>query len=602
MLEELRISNFAIIDELNLHFEPGLVILTGETGAGKSILVDALEALIGGKADTTYIRSGADKAIIEGDFLIPANLHPNLLEILQREELDEDHELISLCREIRINGRHIARVNGRVVNLALLREIGEYLVDIHGQSEHLSLLKVNQHLRLLDNYAKNTDLQAAYQKIYRQLMEVRREQNHLRQIEQEAARRLEILQYQISEIENAHLKSGEEEVLTAERNRLANAENLATLIQQSILILDEGTPEHPSLLEQMGEVVHHLGSLIRYDPSQNALLEMAEVIFEQLTELVRSLRIYGDEIEYNPKRLDLIEERLNLIQSLKRKYGDSLQAILSYAQNARRQLEDITSASERLEDLNRAELELLKELKEIALKLSANRSLHSQALAEAIEKELAQLNMEKARFQVQLNYLEAKDGLPLDDGRKVSYTSNGIDHVEFFIAPNPGEGFKPLVKIASGGETSRLMLALKGVLAAADDVPCLIFDEIDQGIGGRVGTVVGEKLWHLARRHQVFCVTHLPQLAAFGDQHLLVRKTIVGDRTITEVQTLSGEQRVEELAQMMGNLNPATLQSARELLQLVREKVTQSAPSGNDDENSFADYPSTSQTGRSPAA
>ena len=579
MLEELRISNFAIIDELNLRFEPGLVILTGETGAGKSILVDALEALIGGKADTTYIRSGADKAIVEGDFLIPANLRPVLLEILQREELDEDSQHISLCREIRLNGRHIARVNGRVVNLALLREIGEYLVDIHGQSEHLSLLKVNQHLRLLDNYAKNADLQAAYQKIYRQLMEVRREQNHLRQIEQEAARRLDMLQYQISEIENAHLKPGEEEALTAERNRLANAENLATLVQQSILILDEGTPEHLSLLEQMGEVVHHLGSLIRYDPSQSALLETAEGIFDQLTELVRSLRIYGEEIEYNPKRLDLIEERLNLIQSLKRKYGDSVQAILSYAQNARKQLEEITSASERLEDLTRTELKLLKDLKEIALKLSANRRQHSQALAQAIEKELAQLNMEKARFRVQINYLEAEDGLPLDDGRKVSFTPNGIDQVEFFIAPNPGEGFKPLVKIASGGETSRLMLALKGVLAAADDVPCLIFDEIDQGIGGRVGTVVGEKLWHLARRHQVFCVTHLPQLAAFGDQHLLVRKTIVGDRTITEVQTLSGEQRVEELAQMMGNLNPATLQSARELLQLVREKVVQSTPS-----------------------
>jgi DNA repair protein RecN (Recombination protein N) len=579
MLEELRISNFAIIDELNLRFEPGLVILTGETGAGKSILVDALEALIGGKADTATIRSGADKAIIEGDFVIPANLRLPILEILQREELDEDSEHLSLCREIRSNGRHIARVNGRVVNLGLLREIGEYLVDIHGQSEHLSLLKVNQHLHLLDNYAKNNDLQAAYQKIYRQLMEVRRERDHLRQIEQEAARRLDMLQYQISEIENAHLKPGEEDALTAERNRLANAENLAILVQQSILILDEGTPEHPSLLEQMGEVVHNLVNLIRYDDSQKSLLETAEGIFDQLTELVRALRIYGEEIEYNPKRLDLIEERLNLIQSLKRKYGDSLQAILSYAQNARRQLEEITSAADRLEHLNRTELELLKELKEIAIELSDNRRQHSQALAQAIETELAQLNMEKARFQVQINYLEAEDGLPLEDGRKVVFTSNGIDHVEFFIAPNPGEGFKPLVKIASGGETSRLMLALKGVLAAADDVPCLIFDEIDQGIGGRVGTVVGEKLWNLARRHQVFCVTHLPQLAAFGDQHLLVRKKIVGDRTVTEVQTLSGEQRVQELAQMMGNLNPATLQSARELLQFVREKVSQSTPS-----------------------
>ncbi|MCX8061799.1 MAG: DNA repair protein RecN [Anaerolineales bacterium] len=579
MLVELRISNFAIIDDLTLHFDPGLVILTGETGAGKSILVDALEALVGGKADTTFIRSGSEKAIIEGDFFIPEQIREPLLEILRREELDEDHEHLSLCREIRLNGRHIARVNGRVVNLATLREIGELLVDIHGQSEHLSLLKVSQHLRLLDNYAKNEELRCEYQKIYRKLLEVRHELSHLRQLEQEAARRADVLQYQIAEIENAHLKIGEEEVLHAERNRLANAESLATLVQQSILILDEGNPENPSILEQMGEVVHHLGSLVRLDGSQSMLLEAAEEIFERLNDLVRELRRYGEEIEYNPKRLDWIEERLNLIQSLKRKYGDTLEAILNYAQRARNQLEEITTATERIEALSRMEKDLLKELRTVALKLSENRQQHSQSLALAIERELESLNMEKARFQVHIYQSYADDGIPIEDEQKVAFNSNGIDQVEFLIAPNPGEGFKPLVKIASGGETSRLMLALKGVLAAADDMPCLIFDEIDQGIGGRVGAVVGEKLWKLARRHQVFCVTHLPQLAAFGDQHLLVRKKIVGERTITEVHTLKGEQRVEELAQMMGDLNPATQQSARELLLLVHEKIAQVAQS-----------------------
>lgn len=579
MLEELRIKNFAIIDELHLRFEPGLVILTGETGAGKSILVDALEALVGGKADTTYIRSGAEKAIIEGDFLIPENIRAPLLEILRREELDEDNAQISLCREIRLNGRHIARVNGQITNLATLREIGELLVDIHGQSEHLSLLKVNQHLRLLDNYAKNEGLRSEYQKLYHELMAVRRELSHLRQLEQEAARRADVLQYQISEIESAHLKMGEEEGLLAERNRLANAENLATIVQQSILILDEGNPENPAILEQMGEVVHQLGSLVRLDSSQSSLLAAAEEIFEALNELARALRRYGEAIEYNPKRLDLIEERLNLIQSLKRKYGDTLEAILEYAQRARSQLEEITSATERIETLSQAEKELLEKLRAVALKLSENRNQHSQSLARAVERELASLNMEKARFQVNINQVAAEDGIPIAEGQTVAFHSNGIDQVEFLIAPNPGEGFKPLVKIASGGETSRLMLALKGVLAAADDVPCLIFDEIDQGIGGRVGAVVGEKLWQLARRHQVFCVTHLPQLAAFGDQHLLVRKKITGDRTITEVQTLEGEQRVAELAQMMGDLNSATRQTARELLQLVREKVAQTAQS-----------------------
>ncbi len=577
MLEELRISNFAIIEELNLHFEPGLVILTGETGAGKSILVDALEALVGGKADISYIRSGAEKALIEGEFFIPQTIRKPLLEILMREELDEDNEQVSLCREIRSSGRHIARVNGRVVSLSTLREIGEYLVDIHGQSEHLSLLKVNQHLHLLDNYAKNEPLRSAYQKIYRELTEVQRELFHLRQIEQEAARRLDVLRYQIAEIENAHLKTGEEETLLAERNRLANAENLASLIQQSILILDEGSPENPSIIDQMGEVVHHLGSLVRLDSSQSGTLESAEEIFERLNELARELRHYAEEIEYNPKRLDFIEERLNLIQSLKRKYGESVEDILKYAQRAHSQLEEITSASERIEALSKLETNLLTELGEVALKLSENRRQHSLSLAQAIERELASLNMEKARFQVQIHQTDAENGIPLGNTRKVAFNSSGIDQVEFLIAPNPGEGYKPLIKIASGGETSRLMLALKGVLAAADDVPCLVFDEIDQGIGGRVGAVVGEKLWQLARHHQVFCVTHLPQLAAFGDQHLLVRKKIVDNRTITEVQTLKGEQRVEELAQMMGDLNQATLQSARELLHMVSEKIAQSA-------------------------
>ncbi len=574
MLEELRIVNFAIIEELNLRFKPGLVILTGETGAGKSILVDALEALVGGKADITVLRSGADKAVIEGDFYIPQNIRQAVLEILRREELDEDTEHVSLGREIRSNGRHIARINGRVVSLSILREIGERLVDIHGQSEHLSLLKVNQHLRLLDNYAKNDDLRSSYQQIYHQLMEVRRELAHLRQLEQEAARRLDILQYQLSEIENAHLKLGEEETLLAERNRLANAENLATLVQQSILILDEGNPDHPSIIEQMGEIVHHLGGLTRLDRSQSALLETAEEIFEQLNELTRSLRLYGDEIEYNPKRLNLIEERLNLIQSLKRKYGDTIEGILSYAENARRQLEEIHSATDRIDEYSQAETDLIAQLGKIAQQLSENRRQHGKRLAEAIERELAHLNMEKARFQVHFQHTTAEDGVPLEDGRKVAFSAHGIDQVEFLIAPNPGEGFKPLVKIASGGETSRLMLALKGVLTAADEVPCLIFDEIDQGIGGRVGTVVGEKLWQLARSHQVFCVTHLPQLAAFGDQHLFVRKTIVKNRTITEVKPLEGEQRVEELAQMMGDVNAATIQSARELLQLVSGKVS----------------------------
>lgn len=573
MLLELHIQNFAIIEDLHLSFSPGLIILTGETGAGKSILVDALEILVGGRIDTAFIRSGEEKALIEAEFRLSEPTRASVLEILTREELADEDDHLTLGREIRQNGRHIARVNGRVVNASILREIGEILLDIHGQSEHLSLLKVAHHVRLLDNYAKTGELVKEYQLCYRRLMELRRELQHLRQVEREAARRMDMLNFQLNEIESAHLKPGEEAELIAERNRLANAENLASIVQQSLLVLDEGNPENPALLEQLGVVSRQLANLARLDPAQSQFPELAEAVFEQCNDLVRALRRYAETIEFNPQRLDQVEERLNLIHNLKRKYGESIEAVLAYGEKLHSQLEEITHANDRIEELQSNERELLKELKEKGLSLSEKRRQAAQSLSQAIENELADLHMTKARFQVAFSATEDEEGIQLDDGRKVAFTYNGLEQVEFLIAPNPGEGFKPLVKIASGGETSRLMLALKEVLAVADEIPCLIFDEIDQGIGGRVGGIVGKKLWNLARRHQVFCITHLPQLAAYGDQHLCVMKKVVQDRTITEVETLTGDRRVEELAQMLGGIGPATLHSARELLQTTHETI-----------------------------
>ncbi len=569
MLTELFIQNFAIIEQLRLRMDAGLITFTGETGAGKSILIDAVETLLGGRAEATLIRSGADHAYIEGVFqLTQPEEHP-LRAILAREQLQDDSDQLVLAREIRLNGRNVARVNGRMVNVSLLKEIGETLIDVHGQSEHLSLLHVGQHIHLLDRYAAVRDLLSAYQQTYHELLSVRRELAELRQAEKEAARRVDTLTYQVNEIEAARLLPGEEAELREERNRLANAEELAALTQQVLLALDEGSPEAPSAIDQLGQIVHALNSLARLDPSQSSIRDQFEAIFENLSDLSRELRRYLESIEFNPRRLNQVEERLGLIHNLKRKYGETIEAVLSYAEQARRQIETITHAGERIAELQAVEERLLKELGERGMALSKKRREQAEALAKALEAELADLQMTHTRFRVEFRQKTDPDGVPVADGRRLAFDSNGLERVEFLIAPNPGEGFKPLAKIASGGETSRLMLAIKHVLASADQIPTLIFDEIDQGIGGRVGQIVGSKLWMLAQRHQVLCVTHLPQLAAFGNQHFHVEKRVVADRTVTQVIPLEGERRLLELAQMFGEVSEGTLQSAREIMQAV---------------------------------
>lgn len=569
MLKELRIENFAIIDRLELEFAPGLIIFTGETGAGKSIIIDAVELLLGGRSSPTLVRSGNERAYVEGVFRIPSSARAALHGILEREDLLDNPEEVTLAREIRHNGRNIARLNGRSVNSGLLEEIGEYLVDIHGQSEHLSLLRVKHHLRLLDSFANLDDLFSQYSQSFRLLQQVRRELNDLHRAESDAARRLDMLSYQINEIEAAQLSPGEDEQLLEERNRLANAEGLASLAQEALLLMDEGQPEAPSISDLIGQVVHALNGLARLDPSQSILSEQAQEAFESLADLNRSLRLYQEGIEFNPKRLDQVEDRLGLIQNLKRKYGSTIPEIIQFASEAQRQMDTITHAGERIQELEVEESDLLVQLSEGGMALSKERHAAAEELSRAIESELSDLSMEGARFKVDFHEKPDPTGVPVDSGRRVAFDASGLEQVEFLVAPNPGEGLKPLVKIASGGETSRLMLALKNVLARADQVPTLIFDEIDQGIGGRVGAVVGRKLWSLARQHQVVCITHLPQLAAFGEQHYLVKKHVRAGRTRTIVETLDGEARLQELAQMMGEISIGTRRSAEELLQAV---------------------------------
>ena len=571
MLIELHIQNFAIIQSLTLSLKSGLSVFTGETGAGKSIILDALEAVLGGRADTTSIRTGADLALIEASFALSGGVKDRVNAFLEAEGLLEDPDYLSLAREIRKEGRNTARINGRSVSASLQRELGALLVDIHGQSEHLSLLKVRHHLELLDRFAATQELLADYRLDYQKLRTVQGELESLRQSEIDAERRKDVLDYQIREIEAAHLQDNEEESLRQERTRLSNAENLSMLAQQSLLLLDENTSESASVTDLLGQVVNALSELTRIDQNTKHLSEQADISLSNLSDLALELRDYAETIEFNPQRLDQIEERIDLINRLKRKYGGSLESIIAFQAQALQDLEKIESAGEQIQKLTVIEQELMKVLSEKALLLSNQRKAASQIIAKDIENQLDELKMTHARFVVDMKMREHPAGLRISEDLKVDFDASGIDQVEFLVETNPGEGFKPLVKIASGGEVSRFMLALKNVLAEADTIPSLVFDEIDQGIGGRIGLMVGEKLWHLSQNHQVLCVTHLPQLAAYGDQHFNVMKLVHDNRTQTEINELTGETRQKELASMLGPTNQTTLNAAGELLESVSQ-------------------------------
>lgn len=574
MLTELQIENFAIIQKLHLDFLPGLVIFTGETGAGKSIIMDALEAVLGGRAETTAIRTGAERAQVEATFRLDSAVREPIHALLKAEDLLDDPDYIVMGREIRREGRNIARINGRTVTAALQRSVGEYLIDIHGQSEHLSLLHVRNHLHLLDGFADIGELLAQYQVIYRQLVEVRAELQHLRTLEQDAARRMDMLTYQIQEIDAAQLQTDEESNLRQDRTRLANAESLAKHAQQALIVLEEGSPEVGGVNDLLGEALDALRNLARIDTSTEPLYERLSSSVTALQDLTLEVRNYAENIEFNPRLLDQVEERIDLINNLKRKYGETIDAIIAYAQKARAELESITHAEERISELEERQVSLMTALSGYGQALSQRRSESAGELSRGIEVELQDLQMERARFQIEITQRPDENGLPLQDGQRVAFDANGIDRVEFLVETNPGEGFKPLVKIASGGETSRLMLALKNVLANADKIPTLVFDEIDQGIGGRVGMVVGEKLWNLSHQHQVMCITHLPQLAAYGEQHYRVVKALQDGRTHVEVQPLADPERLAELAQMLGPISEGTLQSAEEILKIVHHQKT----------------------------
>jgi len=580
MLVELSITDFAIIDQLRLTFAPGLQVLTGETGAGKSIIVDAVSLLLGGRATADGIRAGADRAYVEGIFSLENNLPRDLAPLLKALGMAEEDSSLILSREVSRRGRNVCRVNGRAVPLKTLQAVAESLVDIHGQTDHLSLLRVRNHVDLLDRYAGTEDQRKNVAERVRDLRTIRQALAELLRDERELARRTDLLEYQIAEIEDAQLDIEEEEQLRRERRRLKNAARLAELAgsaYDAMRAVDDGGD---TLMDRLGVAIRDLANLVSLEPEMAPQHETTEQAYYLLEDVADTLLKYRDEIELNPVRLEQVEDRLDLLFQLKRKYGDTITDVLAFAERARAEREAITHSAERIDELRAAEGQALQEIGEWGGALSARRQQASVKLAEAVEKELDDLGMSVARFQVRIAQHESDDGAPWE-GRRYAFDATGLDKVEFFIAPNPGEPPKPLAKIASGGETSRLMLALKTVLSQADETATLIFDEIDQGIGGRIGGIVGRKLSVLARHHQVFCITHLPQIAVYGDAHVHIRKEIVGERTVTRVNPLDAEGRLDELAQMLGATGQAGQETAREMFQQVAAWKQEPMESGN---------------------
>lgn len=580
MLAELTITNFAIIERLALRFDAGLNVFTGETGAGKSIIIDAVSMLLGGRADSNVIRADTDLSTIEGIFYLSDRERVTMAPLLAQDSLLHDNpNVLILAREIRRSGYNVCRVNGRAVRLSILEGIGRHLVDIHGQHEHLSLLYERAHLDFLDRYGGLLDERQALNDQVKAALSVRRELADLIRSERESSRRADLLRFQIEEIDAAQLRPGEDADLFQERNRLANAEKLADLCQEALILISEGQEEQASATDLIGDAVRVMGSLARTAPEMEPQSQKAQELEYQLDDLASALRDYQDLIEFSPARLNQVEGRLELIRRLQRKYGDSIEEVLAFGVQAADELDKIEHSTERIAELRNKEKALLLKIGEMGAALSVRRREAGAHLATEVEAELNELKMEDAQFAVDVQWQAHEDGAivehPPEKGLEpggYAFDASGLDRVAFLIAPNVGEPLKPLARVASGGETSRLMLALKTALSKADQIPTLIFDEIDQGIGGRVGGVVGRKLLGLSQAsaadgRQVFCVTHLPQLAGYADAHLRVRKTVTEGRTRTVVEPIEGETRVAELAQMLGGESESTRQIATELLQ-----------------------------------
>lgn len=562
MLAELTVRNLAVIEETRLVFGPGLNVITGETGAGKSLLVDALAFVLGGAADRGMMRRGADSMSVEAVFAVS---EPRVREALAELEVEVDEEdgVAVLYREVHKEGRTVSRLNGRAVPVSMLRAVGGALVDVHGQGSHLSLLDPRFQMRVLDDFGVLGEQRNA---VERAVAETRRAQGELADADaaiRDAEQRRDLLAFQVDEIEAAAPVDGEEDALLRERNVLEHAESVRDACAAAYQALSE---DDRNAADLAAEALDHLRRAPGATEALGAQVEALESAVAQLGDVAREVRRLAESVESDPARLAEIEERVELLRRLKRRYGGSESAVLAFAEDARAQLERIETAGERREKLERALVEASGSAGALAAGLSEARRNAAGRLREAVAAELREVGLERASFDIAVEQDEADDGLPAPDGNRYAFSPGGIDRVTFAARTNPGEESRPLAKVASGGETSRMMLALNSALQTASGAPSLVFDEIDAGIGSRAGEVVGRKLWTVGRRAQVLCVTHLPQIAVWADTHFRVGKAVQDGRTYSGAESLGDEERVGEVAGMLGS-GASVAQAAREMLE-----------------------------------
>ncbi|MNB73186.1 DNA repair protein RecN [compost metagenome] len=578
MLETLSIRNLAVVESVDVHFYPGFHVLTGETGAGKSIIIDALGMIAGARGSADSIRYGCEKAEMEALFNLPDDHSVwATLERLGIRAQKEEHLIIR--RELNAQGKSTSRVNGQMVNLTMLREIGEQLVNIHGQHEHQNLLRPDRHLSLLDTYGEAVigPLKADYQVKYSKFAAVEKELRELQDSSQRTYQMLDLYRFQLEEISAAALKPGEDELLSDERVKLAHSEKMMDSISGAYELLNGRQG-----LEAIGNVISMLEDVVRFDEKAlRPLLEQLQSSYYQLEDASFQLRDYREDIEFNPARLEEVETRLDLINTLRRKYGDSVEQILAHFEQITRETDLLENKDEYLAKLTAKRDGLLSELMASAEHLSEARRKCASELAFQVERELKDLQMERTTLEVKLDYLEDPRGVEVD-GRRIRLTRQGIDNAEFMISPNPGEPLRPLSKIASGGELSRIMLAMKSIFARHEDIPVLIFDEVDTGVSGRAAQSIADKLYKLSSTCQVFSITHLPQVACMADHQYLIRKKVEDGRTMTEVEPLNEQGRVMEMARMLGGveITEKTLHHAQEMLGLAEGSKAVGTPAG----------------------
>lgn len=550
MLLEISIKNFAIIEEISLNFEKGMTVLTGETGAGKSIIIDAMNMMLGSRATTDVIRHGAPKAEIEGLFTVESNRH--LTALFEEQGLEWTDELI-IRREILQNGRSVSRINGQMVNLSVLKAVGQHLVDIHGQHDQEELMRPQLHITMLDEFGDAAFFQtkAAYRQTFEDYKRLRKQVVELQRNQQENKARIEMLEFQIAEIEAAALEVEEDVRLEQERQRLLNHKMIADTLTNAYTMLDA---EDFSSLANVRSAMNDLESIEEYDPSYKELSSQLSETFYALEDITKRLEDVVDGLEFDGNRLMQVESRLDLIHSITRKYGGQVKDVLEYLAQITKEYSLLTGSDLSSEELEKELKRLEKSLVSLAQDLSDQRHALAQALENEIQQELADLYMDKARFQVRFS--------------KAKFNREGNEAVEFYISTNPGEDFKPLVKVASGGELSRLMLAIKSAFSRKEGKTSIVFDEVDTGVSGRVAQAIAAKIHKIGQNGQVLAISHLPQVIAAADYQFYIEKISDAHSTVSTVRLLNREERIEEIAKMLAgeDLTEAARQQAEQLL------------------------------------